>query len=93
MGNNNSSSTKNEKPIKKSKSTINHINYHSNSNISEVITCPICSIEFSKLTSFKDFNIHLKQCGLEYSKTNKPCQIFLPNDDKTLNNLIYKFSN
>ena len=92
MGNNNSSM----KEIKKNKIIINdepnRFDYHSNSEIGETLSCPICSREFNGLTSYKEFNIHLKQCGLEYYKTNKPCELYPVKDDKLLNGLIYKFS-
>jgi len=89
MGNNNSSST-NTLAIKKNKISkgFDRFDYHSNIKIAENISCPVCSREFNGLTSFKEFNIHLKQCGLEYCRTNKPCEIYAPKDDKLLNDLI-----
>ena len=91
MGNNNSSPT-NTLSIKKNKipKGIDRFDYHSNIKIADNISCPVCSREFNGLTSFKEFNIHLKQCGLEYIRTNKPCEIYAPKDDKLLNDLIYK---
>ena len=93
MGNKDSSST--EKAINKTKKGLNEFSrfdYHSNNKISDILSCPVCSREFNESTSFKDFNIHLKQCGLEYFKTNKPCEIYSIKDDKYLNESIYKFS-
>ena len=95
MGNkHSSSSTKNKiSNIKiQDENSFNRFDYHSDNKISDIITCPVCAREFNEYTSFKDFNIHLKQCGLEYFKTNKPCEIYSIKEDKILNGLIYKFS-
>jgi hypothetical protein len=92
MGNNNSSMNE----INKKNIIINdgpyRFDYHSNSKIGDELSCPICSREFNELTSYKEFNIHLKQCGLEYYKTNKPCELYSVKDDKILNGFVYKFS-
>ena len=94
MGNENSTSNK---KIKNKKEIIiddgiTRFDFHSNNKILDTLSCPVCSREFNGFTSFKDFNNHLKQCGLEYFKTNKPCEIYSPKDDKLLIGLIYKFS-
>ena len=92
MGNKNSLSTETKIGTKKGLNEFSRFDYHSNNKINEILSCPFCSREFNELYSFKNFNIHLKQCGLEYSRINKPCEIYAKKDDKSLNELIYKFS-
>ena len=92
MGNNNSSMNEIKKKNIIIKDDPDRFDYHSNSKIVDTLSCPMCSREFNGLTSYKEFNTHLKHCGLEYSKTNKPCELYSIKDDRLLNGLIYKFS-
>ena len=65
---------------------------HSDNQIYENITCPVCFREFKEFTSYKDFNKHLKECSSEFFSINKPCDIFSTREDNILNDLIYKYS-
>jgi hypothetical protein len=71
-----------QKSIKKTLSLSNQIG--------EGVVCPLCQNAFSKETSFKIFNIHLKNCGKEYLATNATSDIFLPSEDKEINEDLFE---
>ena len=71
-----------QKSIKKTLSLSNQIG--------EGVVCPLCQNAFSKETSFKIFNIHLKNCGKEYLATKATSDIFLPSEDKEINEDLFE---
>ena len=67
-------------------------NEESNSynEIGDGVVCPLCHNAFPKETSFKNFNHHLRTCGKEFLAINATSDIYLPNDDKKINEELFK---
>ena len=63
----------------------------SNGNeIGDYVICPLCHNSFPSETSFKNFNHHLQTCGKEFLAINATSDIYLPNDDKKINEELFK---
>ncbi len=71
-----------QKSIKKTLSISNQIG--------EGVVCPLCQKPFSKETSFKNFNHHLKYCGKEFLAINATSDVFLPSEDKKINDDLFE---
>ena len=83
----------NEETIKKkskNKTKKNEIN--SKNSLIENISCPFCKRLFNAYTSIKEFNFHIKRCGIKFIKINKECELFPPSQDYEFNNKIYENS-
>ena len=65
---------------------------HPKNSIVEQMSCPFCDKLFKSTASIKEFNFHVKRCGILYSQINKECELFPPSQDYELNNLIYEYS-
>ena len=67
-------------------------NEESNSynEIGDGVVCPLCHNAFPKETSFKNFNHHLRTCGKEFLAINATSDIYLPNEDNTMNNELFE---
>ena len=60
------------------------------SKILEEIQCPYCSKVFNENYNYIQFNNHLQECGNTYLENKQNSQIYSPNDDNKLNQLIYE---
>ena len=67
-------------------------NEESNSynEIGDGVVCPLYYNAFSKETSFKNCNHYLRTCGKEFLVNNATSDIYLPNDDKKINEELFK---
>ena len=64
--------------------------YILNEAIEEDIKCPFCSMIINSNYNYVQLNNHLRECGNKYYDYNfcERCEIYLPNEDKYLNELI-----
>ena len=58
--------------------------------IGDYVICPLCHNSFPSETSFKNFNHHLQTCGKEFLAINATSDIYLPNEDNTMNNELFE---
>jgi len=70
-------------PLKEPKEEINI-----NSLLNEQVKCPFCNKIFISTKTIKEFNIHIKHCGLTL-QIEKACELIPPSLDYELNNKIY----
>ncbi len=77
--------------IKKDKQTNKEI-IHPKNSIVEQMSCPFCKKIFKSSSTIKEFNFHVKRCGVSFIQINKECELFPPSQDYELNNLIYLYS-
>ena len=83
----------NDFPIKlKKENKTNKKEINPKNSIIEQISCPFCKKEFNCTTSIKEFNIHIKRCGVKFIQVNKACELFPTSLDYELNKLIYENS-
>ena len=59
------------------------------SNLEEEIMCPYCSKIFGKTYNYNELNIHLQECGIIYAQNHKNSEVYTPNEDEDLNQLIF----
>ena len=62
---------------------------HPKNSIVEQMSCPFCKKIFKSSSTIKEFNFHVKRCGVSFIQINKECELFPPSQDYELNNLIY----
>ena len=77
--------------IKKDKQTNKEV-IHPKNSIVEQMSCPFCKKIFKSSSTIKEFNFHVKRCGVSFIQINKECELFPPSQDYELNNLIYLYS-
>ena len=65
---------------------------HPKNSIVEQMSCPFCKKIFKSSATIKEFNIHIKRCGVLFIQINKECELFPPSQDYELNNFIYIYS-
>ena len=59
------------------------------SKIQQEVICPFCLKQFNENYNYIQFNNHLQECGNIYSENKQNSQIYSPNDDVNLNQLIF----
>ena len=62
---------------------------NNNNIINEQLKCPFCKKLFKGTTTIKEFNIHIKHCGLTSTQISKSCELFPPSQDYELNSKIF----
>ena len=60
------------------------------SKLKQKIICPFCSKEFDNHNNYIELNNHLQECGNTYLETKENDEVFSPNEDEELNQLIFK---
>ena len=79
-------------PIKINHKQTNKEVIHPKNSIVEQMSCPFCKKIFKSSSTIKEFNFHVKRCGVSFIQINKECELFPPSQDYELNNLIYLYS-
>ena len=66
--------------------------YNLKEAIDEDIECPFCSMIINSNFNYVQLNNHLQECGNKYYDyvSYEKCEIYSPNEDKYLNELILK---
>ena len=59
-------------------------------SIVEQMSCPFCEKMFRSSATIKEFNIHVKRCGVLYIQINKECELFPPSQDYEMNKIIFE---
>ena len=59
------------------------------SRLKQIIVCPFCSKKFNNHNNYYELNNHLKECGNIYCENKENEEIYLPNEDEVLNQLIF----
>jgi len=58
------------------------------SKIQANIICPFCSKEFNQDYNYTQFNSHLQECGINYKGNKENSEIYSPESDQYLNQMI-----
>jgi hypothetical protein len=68
------------------------VSFNKSHQIKGKTICPLCHAVFDSSNTIQQVNDHLIICGKNYIRENQVCEIYSPNEDQELIQLVYKYN-